>query len=181
MRTGSRFDVSEAFDFQPVLTGTNVCVRPIRTDEFEALYAVAADPLMWGQHPAKDRSQRVVFEKWFADAVPQLALTIEELASQRVIGSSRYYDWNPATREVAIGFTFIARDHWGGATNAEVKRLMLDHAFESARTVWFHVDPANTRSRKAMEKIGGIYTHIAMISIAGAAARDYAFYRIDAP
>ena len=173
--------MAEAFDFQPVLTGPRVLVRPIRTDEFEALYAVAADPLMWAQHPAKDRSQRGVFETWFRDAVPQLALTIEELATHRVIGSSRYYDWNPSAREVAIGFTFIARAHWGGATNAEVKRLMLDHAFKSARTVWFHVDPANTRSRKAMEKIGGVYSHSAMIAIAGAAARDYAFYRIDAP
>lgn len=135
---------------------------------------------MWAQHPAKDRSQRAVFEKWFADAVPQLALTIEEVVTQRVIGSSRYYYWNPTTREVAIGFTFIARDHWGGATNAEVKRLMLEHAFKSALTIWFHVDPANTRSRKAMEKIGGVYSHTAMIGIAGAAARDYAFYRIDA-
>ena len=169
------------FDLQPVLAGPNVRVRPIRTDEFEALYAVASDPLMWAQHPAKDRAQRGVFEAWFREAVPQRALAIEEAATRRVIGSSRYYDWNPDAREVAIGFTFIARDHWGGTTNAEVKRLMLDHAFKWARTVWFHVDPANTRSRKAMEKIGGIYTHTAMTAVAGAAPREYAFYRIDAP
>ena len=106
---------------------------------------------------------------------------VEEVATQRVIGSSRYYDWNPATREVAIGFTFLARDHWGGKTNAQMKQTDARPCVRWARTVWFHVDPANTRSRKAMEKIGGVYTHTAMISIAGAAARDYAFYRIDAP
>lgn len=169
------------FEFDAVLSGPNVRVRPIRTDEFEALYAVASDKLMWAQHPAKERWQRSVFETWFKEAVPQHALTIEEASSRRVIGSSRYYDWNPATREVAVGFTFIARDHWGGQTNAELKQLMLDHAFKWARTVWFHVDPANTRSRKAMGKIGGTYSHTSMIGISGAAPREYAFYRIDAP
>ena len=97
------------FDLQPVLSGPNVRIRPIRTDEFEALYAVASDPLMWAQHPAKDRAQRGVFEKWFKAAVPQRALTIEEAATHRVIGSSRYYDWNLAAREVAIGFTAMEK------------------------------------------------------------------------
>ncbi len=168
------------FDLDPVLEGPGIRLRPIRPDEFEALYAVASDPLMWAQHPAKDRWQRSVFEKWFGEAQVQHALTIEDTTSQRVIGSSRYYHWNPATREVAIGFTFIARDHWGGATNAQVKRAMLEHAFKWADTAWFHVDPANTRSRKAMEKIGGVYTHTAMFDIYGA-TREYAFYRVDAP
>ena len=144
-----------AFDFDPVLEGAMLRVRPIHTGDLEALYAVAADPLVWAQHPAKQRSQRPVFEKWFADALGQHALVVEEKATRRVIGSSRYYGWDSAAREVAIGFTFIGRDHWGGGTNAQLKRLMLDHAFKWANTAWFHVDPANTRSRKAMEKIGG--------------------------
>jgi len=173
--------VAGDFQFDPVLSGATICIRPIRHDEFEALYAVARDPLIWAQHPAKERSQRSVFEKWFADALLQHGLAVEETSTRRVIGSSRYYDWNAATREVAIGFTFISRDHWGGQTNAQMKRLMLDHAFEWARTVWFHVDPGNTRSRKAMEKIGGVYSHTTSLGLFGAPPRDYVFYRIDAP
>jgi len=169
------------FEFDAVLTGPTIRLRPVRPDEFEPLYAVASDPLIWAQHPAKERSQRGVFETWFKDALLQHALAVEESATRRVIGSSRYYDWNPRMREVAIGFTFIARDHWGGRTNAEMKRLMLDHAFKWVRTVWFHVDPANARSRKAMEKIGGIYSHTGTLGLFGAAPREYAFYRIDAP
>lgn len=168
------------FDFDPVLTGTTIRLRSIRPDEFEALYGVARDPLIWAQHPAKQRSQRDVFEKWFEDGLAQHALVVEEVTTQRVVGSSRYYDWNATTREVAIGFTFLARDHWGGTTNAQMKRLMLDHAFKWARTVWFHVDPGNTRSRKAMEKIGGVYSHTVALGLFGAAPREYVFYRIDA-
>lgn len=174
-------DGGRAFELDPILEGANLRLRPIRANEFEALYAIASDPLLWAQHPAKERSQRGPFEAWFHAALTQHALTVEEATSGRVIGSSRYYDWNETTREVAIGFTFLSRDHWGGSTNAEMKRLMLDHAFKWARTVWFHVDPANTRSRRAMEKIGGVYSHTAMLGIYGAPPRDYVFYRIDAP
>ena len=45
--------------------------------------------------------------------------------SRPVIGLSCYYDWNPADRSVVIGYTFLARSHWGGGTNREMKRLML--------------------------------------------------------
>jgi RimJ/RimL family protein N-acetyltransferase len=173
--------MSGEFQFDPVLTGPTVRLRPIRADEFEALYAVARDPLIWAQHPAKERSRRDVFEMWFADGLKHHALVVEEVATQRVIGSSRYYDWDPTAHEVAIGFTFLARDHWGGKTNAQMKQLMLDHAFTWARTVWFHVDPGNARSRRAIEKIGGVYSHTASAGLVGAAPREYVFYRIDAP
>ena len=59
-------------------------------------------------------------------------------------------------REVEIGWTFLARSHWGGATNREVKRLMLDHAFGFVDTVVFWVGEKNFRSQGAMKKIGGV-------------------------
>ncbi len=172
---------SGPFEFDPVLDGATLRIRPIRSDEFDALYAVASDPLLWAQHPAKRRAERAVFEDWFRDALEQHALVIEERATQRVIGSSRYYHWNEADAEVSIGFTFIARDHWGGATNAQLKDLMLQHAFRWANVVWFHVDAMNMRSRKAMEKIGGQYAFTGPLSVNGAAPVEYMFYRIDAP
>ncbi len=169
-----------SFEFEPVLDGATLRVRPIRRDEFDALYAVASDPLIWEQHPAKRRSERGVFEEWFRNALEQHALVVEERATRRVIGSSRYYHWNEPDAEVSIGFTFLSRDHWGGATNGELKNLMLRHAFKWARLVWFHVDPMNTRSQKAMEKIGGRYSFTAPLSVNGAAPVEYMFYRIDA-
>jgi len=71
-----------------------------------------------------------------------------------VVGSSRYYDWNPVSREIAIGYTFLGRKFWGGIYNREVKHLMLGHAFEFADRVWFHVGARNLRSRRAMANVG---------------------------
>ena len=58
--------------------------------------------------------------------------------------------------EIEIGWTFLARSHWGGRANREVKRLMLDHAFTFVDTVIFWVGHENWRSQGAMTKIGGI-------------------------
>ena len=70
-----------------------------------------------------------------------------------MIGTSRYYDADGA-RSVAIGYTFLRRSHWGGGANAQVKALMLDHAFESVEEVHFHVGRDNLRSQRALAKLG---------------------------
>lgn len=170
------------FDFTPTIVGETISLRPLKTEDFEEVYAAASDPLIWEQHPFPLRYQREVFESgFFAGALaPDGALVITDNVSGKVIGSSRFYEWNPAKREVAIGFTFLARSHWGGNTNRELKRLMLDHAFRWAEVVWFHVGVNNLRSRKAMEKIGGVYSHEESKEIHGV-VHVHAFYRIDAP
>ena len=53
-----------------------------------------------------------------------------------------------------IGYTFLSRSHWGGAANAEMKRLMLQHAFTDVQEVIFSVAEHNLRSRRAVEKLG---------------------------
>lgn len=170
------------FDFTPTLAGETISLRALTPEDFESVYAAASDPLIWEQHPFPLRYQREVFTTGFWDSAinSEGALVITDNASGRVIGSSRFYEWNPATQEVAIGFTFLARSHWGGATNRELKRLMLEHAFRRARTVWFHVGANNQRSRKAMEKIGGQFSHEEAKEIHGV-VHVHAYYRIDAP
>lgn len=173
---------SNGFDFGPTLVGESITLRPLSARDFEAVYAAAADPLIWEQHPYPMRYKRDVFESGFwASAInSDGALVITDNASGQVIGSSRFYEWDAARREVAIGFTFLSRSHWGGKTNRELKRLMLQHAFRWAKVVWFHVGSSNMRSRRAMEKIGGIFSHEETKEIHGT-IHVHAFYRIDAP
>lgn len=168
------------FELQPTLVGETISLRPLQAEDFESLYAAASDPLIWEQHPEPLRYQRAVFETgFFAGALASgAALVVTDNASGKMIGSSRYYDWNPGEGEVAIGFTFLARTHWGGATNQEVKRLMLRHAFLRAKTVWFHIGKNNGRSRKALEKIGGIFSHEGSKESNGV-VRDYVCYKIE--
>jgi N-acetyltransferase len=146
-----------SFDLQPILRGELVEMRPMRPDDFDALYAVASDPLVWEQHPAKDRCQEDVFRKVFEEGlVSGGALVAIDIKDGRVIGSSRFHDYNPETREIEVGWSFLARSHWGGAYNGEMKRLMLRHAFQFVDRVMFLVDTGNVRSQRALEKIGAV-------------------------
>lgn len=142
-------------DWQPTLRGTRVILRPIQADDLDALHAAASDPLIWVQHSETNRHERPVFERFFAGALAcGGGMVAVDPRDGHVIGSSRFYDWNASDRGVVIGYSFLDRAHWGDGTNREMKRLMLDHAFRWAVTVWFHVSPGNLRSQKALERIG---------------------------
>jgi len=74
----------------------------------------------------------------------------------RVIGSSRFHGYEREKSEIEIGWTFLARSHWGGIYNREMKQLMLRHAFRFVNSVILLVSPQNVRSQKALEKIGAV-------------------------
>jgi len=145
------------FELQPTLTGALLELRPLREDDFPALFAVASDPLIWEQHPEHDRWTEPVFRRYFEGAMRSGgAFLIVDRRDGRVIGSSRYHGWDPVRREVEVGWTFLARVYWGGRWNGELKRLMLAHAFRFADRVLFHIGPENHRSQRAVEKIGAV-------------------------
>jgi RimJ/RimL family protein N-acetyltransferase len=145
------------FDLQPALGGELLALRPLRREDFAELYAVASDPLLWEQHPNHDRWQRPVFERFFEEALASGgALLATDNADGRVIGSSRYHGHDEALSAVEIGWTFLARSHWGGRYNGEMKRLMLAHAFRFVERVVFRIGAGNLRSRRAVEKLGAV-------------------------
>lgn len=167
------------FELQPTLANDLVRVGPLQAGDFEALYAVATDPLLWEQHPSRNRFQRPVFENFFRGALESGgALLVHDAASNQLIGSSRYYDYDPAASTIAIGYTFIARDHWGGRYNPALKSLMLEHAFRFVARVVFHVGERNTRSRTAMERLGGRHIGAAPVAYYGEASNPNVIYEI---
>ena len=165
-------------NWQPTLRGEHVQLRPIRADDLDALHAAAADPLVWEQHSERNRHERPVFERFFAGALECGGGLVALDAAGQVIGSSRYYDWDPSDRSVVIGYTFLARAHWGTGANREMKRLMLDHAFRWAKTVWFHVSPGNARSQRALERIGARLDRQQDVSVGGVMSPRM-IYRLD--
>jgi RimJ/RimL family protein N-acetyltransferase len=145
------------FDRQPSLAGDILDLRPLRVDDFDALFRVASDPLIWEQHPDSDRYQEKVFRGFFEEALASGgALVALDRADGRMIGSSRYHGYDPEQSVVEIGWTFLARAYWGGRYNGEMKRLMLEHAFRSVDRVLFIIGPENRRSQRAVEKIGAV-------------------------
>ncbi len=146
-----------SFDLQPILQGELLSLRPLRPEDFCDLYAVASDPLIWEQHPIRDRYKEDVFKGFCRDALESGgALIAIDSKDGQVIGSSRFHRCNEEKSEIEIGWTFLARSHWGGIYNREMKQLMLRHAFKFVNSVVFLVGPQNIRSQKAMEKIGGV-------------------------
>jgi len=145
------------FDLQPTLTGELLQLRPLRPDDFDALYAAASDPLIWEQHPESDRYTRDVFQRYFDGAIESGgAFAVIDRRTSRIIGSTRYHGYDEAASEIEIGWTFLERAYWGGAYNGEMKRLLLAHAFRFVKRVVFLVGPTNIRSQRAMEKVGGV-------------------------
>jgi RimJ/RimL family protein N-acetyltransferase len=145
-------------DPQPVLRGELIELRPLQPDDFSELFGIASDPLIWEQHPDRDRYQEAVFRVFFADALASGgALVALDRATGRIIGSSRYHGYDAERSVVEIGWTFLARAYWGGRYNGEMKRLMLHHAFKSVARVRFIIGSNNLRSRRAVEKLGAVF------------------------
>lgn len=166
-------------DLQPAIGNALVRVQPLQRDDFERLFAVASDPLIWEQHPNPDRYQRAVFENWFRGALESRgALLVFDADSDALIGSSRFYDYDPAASVVLIGYTFLARSHWGGRYNPALKQLMLEHAFGSVERVLFHVGESNRRSRIAMERLGARFVGKAPVRYFGETSTINLIYEI---
>jgi RimJ/RimL family protein N-acetyltransferase len=87
-----------------------------------------------------------------------LALAIIDLATGRAVGSSCFLDIRPAHSGLEIGATFIAPAYRGKAVNPESKLLMLAHAFDTlgCARVQLKCDARNTRSQRAIEKLGAV-------------------------
>ena len=147
------------FDLQPTLRGDRLEVRPLTADDWQALYAVASDSLIWEQHPARDRYQIEVFRTFFDEALASgSAFVVVDKANGLVIGSSRFHGYDEAKSEVEIGWTFLSRLYWGGIYNGELKRLMLEHAFRFVDSVIFIIGAKNMRSQRAVAKLGAVLT-----------------------
>jgi N-acetyltransferase len=141
-------------DLQPTLMGTHITLRPLAAQDFNELFVAALDPLVWAQHPDPGRGTREGFPPFFDGALKSKGCLVAiDAARWSIIGWSRYSNYAPGER-ITIGYTFLARSHWGGASNAEMKRLMLRHAFTDVQEVLFTVAERNVRSRRAVEKLG---------------------------
>ncbi len=146
------------FDLQPVTLQNDIIrLTPLQAVDFERLYMVASDPLIWEQHPDKERYKRKRFQLFFDSALQSKgAFLVFDSVSNRLIGSTRFYEYSLEKSSIAIGFTFIAREYWGGKHNSTMKKLLLDYAFQFVSSVVFHIGVTNIRSQKAILKLGAI-------------------------
>lgn len=166
-------------NLQPVLKDENVLLKPLSIDDFEKLYQVARDPEVWAMHPNKERYKRPVFQNFFEGALASKgAFLVVDRKTQEVLGSTRFYEFNPDTKSVLIGYTFYGTKWWGKNINSTVKKLMLDYIFQEVDQVIFHVGKDNLRSVKAMTKLGAENTGEEEIAYYGEDSRTNIVFRI---
>lgn len=145
------------FSIQPVLENDTVLLQPLEENDFEALYEVASDEMIWIQHPNKDRWKKEVFQSFFEGAIKSKgAFKIIDKESGSVAGSSRFYDYNEKEKSIFIGYTFYAVLFWGTGFNPSVKKIMMEYIFQYVDKVRFHIGATNFRSQTAITRIGAI-------------------------
>lgn len=151
--------------------------EPLKETDFERLYLAASDPLIWEQHPNKNRYQRQQFENYFKGAMESGgAFLVTDATTKEVIGSSRYSDFNAEKGVVSIGYTFFVRRCWGKGYNYALKKLMLDHIFQLVETVQFYIGAVNKRSQVSIERLGAVKTGETEMAYFGEAPKlDYVY------
>lgn len=164
---------------QPILETENVKLIPLQENDFERLFQVASDPLIWEQHPNKNRYKREVFKTFFEGAMlSKGAFLILDKVSGEVAGSTRFYDFDKNENSIFIGYTFYGRKFWGSKLNPQVKKMMVDYILNDVDLVKFHVGKENFRSRKAMEKLGAELFGDVSVAYFGEAPKMNVEYRI---
>jgi len=143
------------FNIQPTLENEKAILYPLQEKDFEILYTTASDPKIWEQHPNKDRWKKEIFKTFFDGAIQSKgAFKIVDRATDRVIGSTRIYDYNEQENSIFIGYTFYAVAYWGKGLNRLVKATMLDYIFQFVSKVYFHIGADNIRSQIAIGRLG---------------------------
>jgi RimJ/RimL family protein N-acetyltransferase len=103
-----------------------------------------------------DAAQQISAALAARDAGQRLAFAQLDARSGELIGTTSYYEIEPAQRSLAIGSTWIGRKWWRSGVNTEAKLLLLTRAFDelgAVRVVW-HTDSRNERSQAAIERLG---------------------------
>lgn len=164
---------------QPTLQNDRAILYPLQEADYEDLLAVAADPLIWEQHPNKDRWRREVFRTFFDGALQSKgAFKIIDKATGKLAGSTRIYDYNAHDKSILIGYTFFGREFWGKGLNLSVKTLLLNYLFGFADQAYFHIGAVNLRSQIAIERLGAVKTDELEVAYFGESPKLNYVYRI---
>ena len=143
------------------IEGHGIRLEPLTEAHAEPLGAAASDGRLW--------------ELWYTSVTPPDAMlayvaealkgqreghmlpwAVRELATNTIVGSTRYHDIAPKLDRVEIGYTFYAASRQRTHVNTTCKLLLLGHAFDTVGcgAVGLRTDNFNFRSQRAIEGLG---------------------------
>jgi len=143
------------------LEDRHVLLEPLTLHHVPELEAAAADGELWNlwftSAPAPGEAAAYVQKALDGLAVnAMLPFAVREKSSHEIVGTTRFYDFDPALPRLAIGYTWYAKRWQKSHLNTACKRLLLKHAFETLDcvAVEFHTDRFNQDSQRAIERLG---------------------------
>ena len=143
------------------LEGHGVRLEPLAAAHVPALADVVQDGRLWELWfttvPAPDQVERYVADALAGQqAGHMLPWVVRELATGRIVGSTRYHDIILQASRVEIGYTFYGASWQRTHVNTACKLLLLAHAFDAlgCRVVGLRTDNFNFRSQRAIEALG---------------------------
>lgn len=150
-----------------ILKGQLVDLIPLEEIHFEDLFFAASDKKIWEFYTG-DWSVKETFLKVYKESMNQrdkgseYPFVIFYKPTSRIIGSTRFLDIVYTDKRLEIGGTWIQAEYWASAVNFDCKLALLNFCFENlhAKRVQLKTQHDNLRSRKAIEKIGGVYEGI---------------------
>jgi RimJ/RimL family protein N-acetyltransferase len=185
---------------EPVtLSGKSVVLRPLSRNDVPAMRALAAGPrgtFEWAFVPTPDQVPQYV-DGALAQMERKSALVFAICTpSGGLAGCTRLFDlqrweWLPGKDQrqgqdvldaAEIGYTWLAESVQRTSVNTEAKLLLLRHAFQTWRCyrVTLKTDERNTRSRRAIERLGAHFDGVlrAFQPAADGKPRNTAYYTI---
>jgi RimJ/RimL family protein N-acetyltransferase len=147
-----------------ILKGNEVELLPLEAVHLDSLFLAASNKEIW-ELTSVDYSVKEIFYPNFNNALNErnsgsaYPFVIIHKDSNTIIGTTRLLEICPNDKKIEIGVTWIMKEFWGTTVNLECKLLLLNYCFETleANRVQFRAKDNNLRSRRAIEKIGGVF------------------------
>jgi RimJ/RimL family protein N-acetyltransferase len=142
--------------YQPLTSG-DLSLIPVAEAHREGLRAACAeDSEIWAIYPLSFEGER--FDPAFDTLLnPDGRLAYVVDVNGVIVGMTAWHDFSAAKRTTHIGNSFIAPRLRGTGLNTRIKHLMIDHAVARGfRRIGFYIDARNTRSQRAVEKLGAV-------------------------
>jgi len=147
----------------PNLVGNRVKLEPLRRAHIEGLFAAGQHAEIWPHMfmrvtTMEDMAEVVDKALTNMQAGVEFAYTTIDVSTNRIVGSTRLYEYMPAHRQLEIGSTWLTPDVWRTHVNTECKYLLLTHCFETMDLVRVQLktDARNVRSQRAIERLGAM-------------------------
>jgi RimJ/RimL family protein N-acetyltransferase len=147
-------------DSETCLEGTYVALEPLMHSHVDALQSAVRDGDLWqlwyASVPSPDEMARYVDTAIKTSINGDMAFVVRNLKTQQIVGTTRFYNVEPAHKRGLIGYTWYAKSAQGTAINTEAKYLLMQYWFEvqKANAVEFRTHFFNEASRRAIERLG---------------------------